>query len=180
MSMRKSVRAAAAVFTIVASPAAIAQVKGPNLGQPASPSEIAAWDIDVSPSGKGLPEGSGTVAKGEAVYQQHCQSCHGPKGEGKPNDRLVGGQGSLAGDKPAVKTVGSFWPYATTVFDYVRRAMPLPTPQSLSNDEVYAVTAYLLNLNGIIAAGDVMDAKTLPAVKMPNREGFKSVYKFKR
>lgn len=180
MSMRRRTAAAAAAVVIAASPGAMAQVKSPNLGQPATAAEIAAWDIDIAPGGKGLPDGSGTAAKGEAVYQHTCQSCHGPKGEGKPNDRLVGGQGSLAGDKPPVKTVGSYWPYATTIFDYVRRAMPLHAPQSLSNDEVYAVTAYLLHLNGIIGAGDVMDAKALPAVKMPNRDGFKSVYKPKR
>lgn len=163
---------------------AVAQVKGaakgPDLGQPATAEDIARWDIDIPPSGKGLPVGSGTVAAGEAVYKQHCQACHGEKGAGKPNDPLVGGLGSLPGKKPALKTVGSYWPYATTVFDYVRRSMPLNAPQSLSNGDVYAVTAYLLHLNGIIGANDVMNAQTLPAVKMPNRESFTNVYKAKR
>ena len=101
-----------------------------------------------------------------------CFACHGEKGAGKPNDQLVGGQGTLPGDKPPIKTVGSFWPYATTVFDYVRRAMPHNESKSLTNDEVYAVVAYILNLNGIIADNDTMDAQTLRKVKMPNRDGF--------
>ncbi len=183
MSMHKVLIAAAAAIALAGT--AFAQSKGPSskgpgLGQPASPEEIAKWDIDISPSGKGLPAGSGTPAKGEAVYKQHCASCHGPKGEGKPNDALVGGRASLVGDKPALKTIGSYWPYATTVFDYVRRSMPWHAPQSLADDDVYAVTAYLLQLNGNIGADDVMDAKTLPAVKMPNRDSFKSHYKAKK
>lgn len=182
MSTHKLLLAAAAVVALAAT--AVAQTKGgakgPNLGQPVTAADIAAWDIDIAPSGRGLPPGSGTPAKGEAVYKQHCQSCHGAKGEGKPNDRLVGGQGTLPGDKPAIKTVGSFWPYSTTIFDYVRRSMPWQAPQSLANDDVYAVTAYLLMLNSIIGPDDVMDAKTLPAVKMPNRDGFRSHYTSKK
>lgn len=154
--------------------------KGPDLGQPVSAEEIAKWDIDVSPSGKGLPAGGGTAAAGEAIYDKSCASCHGAKGVGKPNDPLAGGVGKLAGKGPALKTVGSYWPYATTVFDYVRRSMPWNAPQSLSNDEVYAVTAYLLQLNGIIGRDDVMNAATLAGVKMPNREGFTNLYKAKR
>ena len=177
MSMLKFT--AAAVLVALGS-TAVAQtrsaVKGPDLGQPVSAEDLAKWDIEIPPSGKGLPAGSGTVAAGEAVYAKSCQSCHGPKGAGKPNDALVGGVGNLAGKGPALKTVGSYWPYATTVFDYVRRSMPVSAPQSLSNEEVYAVTAYLLHLNGIIGADDVMDAKTLPAVKMPNRDSFMSLY----
>lgn len=183
MSMPKAVIAALAAVALAGAAAAQSRappVKGPGLGQPATPEDIAKWDIDISSSGRGLPTGNGTPAKGEAVYKQHCASCHGPKGEGKPNDRLVGGQGSLTGNKPPIKTVGSYWPHATTVFDYVRRSMPWHAPQSLANDDVYAVTAYLLLLNGIIGADDVMDAKTLPAVKMPNRDGFKSHYKAKQ
>jgi mono/diheme cytochrome c family protein len=180
MSMHKL--AAVVVFAALAS-TAVAQtrssVKGPNLGQPVSAEEISKWDIEIPPSGKGLPAGSGTVAAGEVVYAKACQNCHGPKGAGKPNDSLVGGVGKLAGKGPALKTVGSYWPYATTVFDYVRRSMPVSAPQSLTNDEVYAVTGYLLHLNGIIGAEDVMDAKTLPAVKMPNRDSFVP-YKEKR
>jgi cytochrome c len=119
-----------------------------------------------------LPPGRGTPVEGAAVYAAKCQACHGEKGAGKPNDTLVGGFGTIASDKPAVKTVGSYWPYATTLFDYVRRAMPYNATKSLSNDELYAVSAYLLNLNGVIGNDDVMDAQSLPKVKMPNRDGF--------
>jgi mono/diheme cytochrome c family protein len=168
MSMPKALDAAAVVILI--STAALAQ--GPQLGRPAAPEEIASWDISIGPDGAGLPAGSGTPSQGEAVYVAKCLPCHGEKGAGKPNDQLVGGTGSLAGDQPPVKTVGSFWPYATSLFDYVRRAMPLNAPKSLSNDEVYAVAAYILYLNGIIGDDDAMDAQTLPKVKMPNRDGF--------
>ena len=147
----------------------------PHLGRPATPAEVAGWDISIPPDGTGLPPGSGTPEQGAAVYAQKCQACHGEKGAGQPNDPLVGGQGTLASASP-VRTIGSYWPYATTVFDYVRRAMPYTQPQSLSNDEVYAVTAYLLHLNGIIGAQDVMNAQTLPQVRMPNREHFIPAY----
>jgi mono/diheme cytochrome c family protein len=147
----------------------------PNLGRPATPAEIAGWDISIPPDGTGLPPGSGTPEQGAVVYVQKCQACHGEKGAGKPNDQLVGGQGTLVSANP-VRTIGSYWPYATTVFDYVRRAMPYTQSQSLTNDEVYAVTAYLLHLNGIIGAQDVMKAQTLPQVRMPNREHFILAY----
>jgi mono/diheme cytochrome c family protein len=150
----------------------------PNLGRVATPAEIAGWDISVPPDGRGLPPGSGTPAEGAAVYVQKCQACHGEKGVGGPNDRLVGGQGTLASKTP-VRTVGSYWPYATTVFDYVRRSMPFFQPHSLTDSEVYAVTAYLLNLNGIIREQDVMNADTLPKVKMPNRDNFIPVHPWK-
>jgi len=143
----------------------------PALGRAATAQEAAAWDISIPPSGAGLPPGSGTPKQGEAVYIAKCLACHGEKGAGKPADPLVGGVGSLASAKP-IRTVGSFWPYATTLFDYTRRAMPVDNPLSLSNDEVYAVTAYLLYLNGIIGEDAVMDSRTLPQVKMPNRDGF--------
>jgi S-disulfanyl-L-cysteine oxidoreductase SoxD len=149
-----------------------AHAETPNLGRPLTPEDIAPWDISIPPDGSGLPAGSGTVAQGEAVYTAACQGCHGERGAGKPNDPLVGGQGTLAGDAMPIKTVGSFWPYATTLFDYVRRAMPLTAPKSLTDDQVYAVCAYILRLNGIIGDGDTMNAKTLPAVQMPNRGGF--------
>jgi cytochrome c len=144
----------------------------PHLGRPVSAEEAAAWDISISPDGANLPPGSGTPAQGEAVYRATCQACHGERGAGKPNEQLVGGQGTLVGGGVPVKTVGSFWPYATTLFDYVRRAMPITAPKSLTDDQVYAVSAYILSLNGIIGENDVMDAKTLPAVRMPNRDGF--------
>jgi len=150
-------------------------VETPNLGRPATAAEIAGWDISVGPDGVGLPAGSGTALKGAAVYEQKCQACHGAKGAGQPNDRLAGGHGTLASKTP-VRTIGSYWPYATTVFDYVRRSMPYTQPQSLSGDEVYAVTAYLLQLNGIIGEADEMNAQTLPKVTMPNRGNFVIVY----
>jgi len=150
-------------------------LEGPNLGREATPAQIAGWDISVGPDGAGLPPGKGTPATGATVYEQKCLICHGAKGAGQPNDRLVGGQGTLASTAP-VRTIGSYWPYATTVFDYVRRAMPYIQPHSLSNDEVYAVTAYLLQLNGIIGEHDEMNAQTLPKVKMPNQANFIVVY----
>jgi cytochrome c len=161
---------AAAVALVALCGAAAAQ--SPNLGKPISPEDLATWDISVGPDGAGLPPGSGTPKQGEEVFTMKCQACHNAKGAGQPNDRLVGGQGTLAGEKPAVKTVGSYWPYATTLFDYIRRAMPMPMSKSLTNDEVYAVAAYILNLNGVIGETDTLDAKSLPQVKMPNRDGF--------
>jgi len=167
--------ACAALVLVAAGCAAPARVETPNLGRPATAAEIAGWDISVGPDGVGLPAGSGTALKGAAVYEQKCQACHGAKGAGQPNDRLAGGHGTLASKTP-VRTIGSYWPYATTVFDYVRRAMPYTQPQSLSDDEVYAVTAYLLQLNGIIGEADEMNAQTLPKVTMPNRGNFVIVY----
>ena len=148
------------------------RAESPGLGRPVSPDEIAAWDISIGPDGAGLPPGRGTPKEGAVVFAEKCAGCHGEKGVGKPNDPLVGGIGSLAGDQPAVKTVGSFWPYATTLFDYVRRAMPLNASKSLKNDEVYALCAYILQQNGIVAEEAVVDAHTLPQVRMPNRDGF--------
>jgi len=123
---------------------------GANFGRAATAQEVAAWDISIAPSGEGLPSGSGNAKQGGAVYVAKCQACHGARGVGKPADPLAGGVGSLASANP-LRTVGSFWPYATTLFDYTRRAMPLANPQSLTNDEAYAVTAYVLYLNGIVA-----------------------------
>jgi S-disulfanyl-L-cysteine oxidoreductase SoxD len=143
----------------------------PKFGMPASPEEIARYDISIPPSGAGLPKGSGTAREGAKVYEQKCQACHGAKGAGKPADALAGGQGTLASKAPQ-RTVGSYWPYATTLFDYVRRAMPMTAPLSLSDDETYAVSAYLLYLNGIVGEDAAMNAQTLPQVKMPNRDGF--------
>ncbi len=142
-----------------------------GFGRPAADAEINAWNIDVAPDGTGLPPGQGTVQQGAVVYAKQCASCHGVTGVEGPQQRLLGGQGSLASDKP-VKTIGSFWPYATTLYDYIYRAMPLTAPQSLTADEVYALVAWLLHENGIVLADAVMDATTLPAVRMPNRDGF--------
>jgi mono/diheme cytochrome c family protein len=144
----------------------------PHFGKPVPPADIAAWDISIGPDGAGLPPGKGTVAQGETVYAAKCQACHGEKGAGSPNDRLAGGAGTIAPDKTPVKTVGSYWPYATTLFDYVRRAMPWDRPKSLTDEEVYAVAAYVLYLNGVIKQDEVLDAQSLPKVQMPNREGF--------
>jgi len=143
----------------------------PGLGESVSAEEIAAVDYSVLPNGEGLPAGSGTAQSGETVYQQNCLACHGEGGTDGLNDRLVGGHGSLTSDRP-IKTIGSYWPYATTLFDYVRRAMPFQTPGSLSNDEIYSVTAYLLYLNEIVEQDAEMNARTLPRVKMPNRDNF--------
>jgi S-disulfanyl-L-cysteine oxidoreductase SoxD len=167
MFMRELAAAAALVALCGA-----AAAQSPNLGKSISPEDLATWDISIGPDGAGLPPGSGTPKQGEEVFTMKCRACHNAKGAGQPNDRLVGGQGTIAGDKPAVKTVGSYWPYATTLFDYIRRAMPLPQSKSLTSDEVYAVAAYILNLNGVIGETDTLDAKSLPQVKMPNREGF--------
>lgn len=169
MSTHNAALAAACALGLFSS-AALAET--PNLGKVITPDEVAPWDISVSPDGAGLPPGSGTPKQGEAVYASKCLACHGERGAGKPNDALVGGIGSLAGDKPALKTVGSFWPYATTIFDYVRRSMPYNELKTLTNDELYAVTAYILQLNGIIGENDTMNAQTLPKVRMPNRDGF--------
>ena len=143
----------------------------PGLGQVLGEDQVAAVDFTILPDGTGLPAGQGGVEEGRTLYEQWCRACHGEAGKGGPNDRLVGGVGSLASDAP-VKTIGSYWPYATTVFDYIRRAMPYTAPGSLSADDVYALTAYLLHENGIVGEDAVMDADALPAVVMPNREGF--------
>jgi S-disulfanyl-L-cysteine oxidoreductase SoxD len=164
--------ALAAALVIAAAPPALAADDTPHLGKPISPQDLAAWDISIGPDGAGLPPGRGTVVQGEAVFAAKCQACHGEKGEGRPNDRLVGGAGTIAAGKTPVKTVGSYWPYATTLFDYVRRAMPWDRPKSLTDDEVYAVAAYVLYLNGVIGQDAALDAQSLPQVKMPNREGF--------
>jgi hypothetical protein len=142
-----------------------------DFGRPATSDEIKLWDMDIRPDGKGLPDGSGTVAHGKVVYDENCQACHGPNGQGGVKDRLVGGQGTLASANP-VKTVGSFWPYATTLFDYIHRAMPYQAPGSFSVDDTYAVTAYILSLNGIVPEDGKLDKETLPKIKMPNRDGF--------
>jgi cytochrome c len=147
-----------------------------DVGRLATPQEIAAIDLDVNPRGEGLPAGQGTAREGAAVYAAKCASCHGPKGEGMPpNPKLVGrapADFSFASDPTQVKTVGNYWPYATTLFDYTRRAMPQNAIGSLTADETYAVIAWVLAENGIIAGTDVMDANTLPRVRMPARDRF--------
>ena len=142
-----------------------------GLGTKATEAQIASWNIDVAPDGKALPPGRATVADGEKVYMNSCVSCHGVKLEGGVGPALAGGEGTLTTDKP-LKTVGSYWPYATTLFDYIRRAMPFQAPQSLSNEQVYAVTGYILHMNKLLDANATVDASTLADVKMPNRDGF--------
>ena len=166
MSSPEKVVASLVVTVVLMSP-----VLAYDFGRRATPEEIKLWDIDVRPDGKGLPEGSGTVAHGKQVFAENCSACHGEGGQGGIKDRLVGGQGTLASDMP-VKTVGSFWPYATTLFDYVHRAMPYQAPGSLSVDDTYAVVAYILSLNGITSADGKLYKVSLPLVKMPNRDGF--------
>lgn len=143
-----------------------------NFGRAPTEAEIRAWDIAIGPAGKELPPGSGTAKEGEKIFANKCAVCHGPTLAGtKAGPRLVGGQGTLA-TPHAVKTVGSYWPFATTIWDYINRAMPRLQEGSLSADEVYAVTAFLLFKNNIIKVSDVMDPQTLPKVQMPNRDGF--------
>ncbi len=145
-----------------------------GLGRPPTPSEVAAVAIDVAPDGSGLPPGRGSVQKGAALFVSTCSACHGARGESgddAPVSRVVGGLGTLAGSRP-LRTVGSYWPYATTLFDYVRRAMPFTAPQTLDDDEVYALVAYILNLNGIVDENTILDARTLAVIRMPNRDGF--------
>jgi mono/diheme cytochrome c family protein len=148
-----------------------AQSPGHQVGRPPTPEEIRALGSAIAPDGTGLPPGSGTVAAGRTLFASRCARCHGPAGEGDVGARLVGGQGTLATPRP-LKTVGSFWPYSTTLWDYVNRAMPFDRPGLLEPSEVYAAVAYVLNLNGIVEADQVIDATSLPKVKMPNRDGF--------
>ena len=147
-----------------------------GIGRLATPAEIAAWDDDVMPDGTGLPPGSGTPAAGATLFAVRCSGCHGRTGREGPNDVLVGAQpreGFPFSKNPAIPhTIGNYWPYATTVFDYIRRAMPPDAPGSLSDTDVYNVTAFLLNANELIAADAVIDATTLPKVTMPAREHF--------
>jgi len=153
-----------------ASPVA-AQMPTYGVGRAPTAEEVKDWDLTIPADGQGLPPGSGTAALGKAIYAERCASCHGETGEDAKYSRLVGGHGSLATAEP-IRTIGSFWQYATTLWSYIRRAQPFDEPGSLTADQVYAVSAYLLHLNGIIGEQDVMDAKTLPLVKMPNQGGF--------
>jgi cytochrome c len=174
-ALRDSGKAAArpllGLFLVLAAPVSPAAPEGPRLGTPASAEAIAAWNMNVFPDGRGLPPGKGDALAGKTVYERHCAACHGVKGGGGSGGELAGGAHGLKDPNPD-KTVGSYWPYATTLFDFTRRAMPLDAPGSLSEDEVYAVSAYLLYLDGIIAERAEMNAMTLPQVKMPNRAGF--------
>jgi cytochrome c len=162
---------AAASFALASG---VAFAEGPNLGVPVTAADIEAWDIGIQPDGTGLPKGSGTAAQGAAIFADKCVACHGENGKGGP----AAPGGALVSDiaitdiSAAMKTIGNFWPYATTLFDYTRRAMPWQMPKSLTDDEVYALTAYLLAKNKITGENDVINAETLPKVRMPNRDGF--------
>ena len=145
-----------------------------GLGQALPADVLAGWDIDISPNGQGLPVGRGEAKRGAQLYAEKCQACHGTNGTGGSANKLTGGSGSLGSNSP-LKSIGSFWPYATTLFDYIRRAMPLTAPQSLSADQVYALSAYLLFINGIINESYIIDNQNLAQVVMPNRQGFKPV-----
>jgi cytochrome c len=143
----------------------------PHLGKPATEADIAAWNLSIYPDGTGLPAGQGTAAQGKDLFAQRCAACHGEEGIGGTADELAGGTSPLDSEYPD-KNIGMYWPYATTLFDFIRRAMPMDKPESLSDDEVYALTAYLLHRNGIIGEDEEMNAQSLPQVRMPNRDGF--------
>jgi len=169
MYTHKLPRSAVALAFVLGSSAAVGE--GIYLGQPIDPAEIAAWDISILPDGTGLPPGGGTAFQGARIYAQKCVACHGENGKGGISAALVGG-GPITGISGAQKTIANFWPYATTVFDFIRRAMPWQQPRTLTNDEVYALTAYILAQNKLIRENDSMNAETLPKVRMPNRDGF--------
>lgn len=159
----------AALLSAMMTDASLAET--PNLGKPIDETAIAAWDISILPDGAGLPKGSGTPAQGAVVYADKCALCHGDNGKGGSAAALVSDR-EIAGISAAQKTIKNFWPYSTTIFDFIRRAMPFQTPRSLTDDEVYALTAYILAENKLIGANDMMNAQTLPKVKMPNRDNF--------
>jgi mono/diheme cytochrome c family protein len=167
-------RSLIACFIVAGTVVTIAQQTLYNVGKPASAKEIRARNLSVAPDGTGLPPGRGTALTGRAVYQTKCARCHGERGEGHEEyPALAGGIGTLVSNRPSL-TVGSYWPYSTTIWDYIRRAMPYQQPGSLTPDEVYSVTAYILYMNRIIGERDELNQKTLPEVKMPNRDGFVS------
>ena len=172
---RRALAALAALTALAVAPPPAAQAAAFGFGKPATPAEISGWDIDVRPDGRGLPPGRGSVADGQHLYDAKCASCHGTFGESNAYLQLAGGVGSLRGAEP-VRTTGSKLEYATTLLDYIRRAMPLTAPQSLTNDEVYALTAYVLNLNDIVGPDVTLDARSLAALRMPNRDGFTTAH----
>lgn len=169
--MHDAIKAGLMMLVVVA-PCSAAEQERLHIGQAISEQAVLEWGTSALPDGSGLPPGSGTAVEGQKIYAAKCAACHGDRGEGRADfSALVGGRGSLASDKPKL-TVGSYWPTATTVFDYVWRAMPYGEPGSLTAKEAYALTAWILNANGIIEDEHVIDARTLPRVKMPNADGF--------
>jgi mono/diheme cytochrome c family protein len=161
----------AAAALLLATTATVSLAETPHLGKPLDEAAIANWDISILPDGTGLPRGSGTPAQGAPIFAEKCSACHGDNAKGGVAAALVDDR-KLAGISASQKTIKNFWPYATTVFDFIRRAMPFTAPRSLSDDEVYALTAYILAENKLIGANDTMNAETLPKVKMPNRDNF--------
>ena len=167
---RPSWRPAFALLIVVGA-AVAAGTEQTGLGTEPTAEELGVAGYTVFPDGKGLPAGSGTVSEGKAVYQQFCAACHGRNAEGDEAAALVGGRDSLISERPR-KTVESYWPYTTTLWDYIRRSMPYESPGSLTNDEIYGVVAHLLNLMGLVGEDDVLDQESLPKIEMPNRNGF--------
>jgi mono/diheme cytochrome c family protein len=165
-------RLLASALAVAALGSSAAAAQSPGLGARISEADIAAWDISILPDGTGLPAGSGTAAQGAPIFAMKCAMCHGEAAKGSPAAAALVGGAPLTGGIETAKTIANFWGYPTTVFDFIRRAMPFQQPRTLTDNEVYALTAYLLALNKIIAEGEVMNARTLPQVKMPNRDGF--------
>ncbi len=160
-----------ALLTVLAPPAMAENAAQFGVGTTPTQEQIAGWAIGVRPDGQGLPDGHGSVKDGDEVYANTCAACHGTFGEGAGRYPRLAGEGKLTGGRPE-QTIQTYWPYATTLFDYIDRAMPFPTPHVLTPDQVYAVTAYVLNLNGLVGDDFVADQETLPKVQMPNRDGF--------
>ena len=176
IKMNKQILKILVLIAVGINPTFAEQLQSPGLGKPVASDVVEEWDISVHADGEGLPAGSGNVSDGEIVYNTQCVSCHAEGGIGSAvGDQLAGAQMGLTSDYPE-KTVGSYWPYATTLFDVIRRSMPMTTPGSLSDDEVYAVTAYILYLNNLIDDKAIMDKTSLPKVKMPNEDGFVNIY----
>jgi len=176
---RDLVRAVCAAMIACAPITSASAAQQYGFGQAATPAEIAGWDIDVRPDGMGLPAGRGSVADGQAIYDLKCASCHGTFGESNSYVTIAGGVGTLASDQP-VRTTGSKLNYATTLWDYINRAMPFDAPKTLPANDVYALTAYVLNLSDILPADAVLDQHSLPLVRMPNRDGMTTAHGFMR